>query len=138
MNAPLIGFDHCWQHPKHPPEPENTRKWSGMKRDGRIPLSKAWKFKGRDEQPLYGSYHYWRNGAHGLSRAVHDQDPYGPDAPDVRARLIGSIGTLFHGRLGAGRSIWQLAIAWSELSSSVTARSASLRVHSARAAGPMS
>ncbi|WZZ65040.1 hypothetical protein YC2023_076410 [Brassica napus] len=60
MNAPLIGFDHCWQHPKHPPEPENTRKWSGKKRDGRIPLSKAWKFKGRDERPLYGSYHYWR------------------------------------------------------------------------------
>ncbi|KAF3496346.1 hypothetical protein DY000_02053155 [Brassica cretica] len=28
-------------HPKHPPGPENTRKYSGKNRDGRIPLPMA-------------------------------------------------------------------------------------------------
>ncbi|KAF3598550.1 hypothetical protein F2Q69_00035634 [Brassica cretica] len=89
---------------------------------------------GSDLMALNHGLGRFRNEAHGLSRAVHGQDPYdsgmlatnlnvgrlcakhwpraikkciastwwhGPqDALDVKARLIGPIGTWFHGRLG--------------------------------------
>ncbi|KAF2551350.1 hypothetical protein F2Q68_00033373 [Brassica cretica] len=73
----------------------NTRKYPGEEGEGRTPLSMArtalkadvvqksvsWEFKGRDERPLHGSYHCCKR-----HKCI--------------VRLIGSVGTRFHGWLG--------------------------------------
>ncbi|WZZ72522.1 hypothetical protein YC2023_083897 [Brassica napus] len=33
--------------------------WISLKADA-VQKSVSWEFKGRDERPLYGSYHYWK------------------------------------------------------------------------------
>ncbi|KAF2603895.1 hypothetical protein F2Q70_00026002 [Brassica cretica] len=148
MNDPLMGFDSCEQHPKNPPGPENICKWSGNKRDGRIPLPMAkialrgecrkW-FHGSSMEGMIGAAHggilsilevydnTWGRIIVGTTRPyvvmdgsnasaipygaghgnlvcvdhglIHQTVIYGWDAPVVRVRLIGFIGTWFHGRL---------------------------------------
>ncbi|KAF3554082.1 hypothetical protein F2Q69_00015396 [Brassica cretica] len=100
------------------------RKWfHGSSMEGMMGATHEWILSilesiGSDLMALNQGLGRFRNDAHGLSRAVHGQDPYDPDpcvrlsdhmlvycdmfvndAPDVRARLIGSVGTRFHGRL---------------------------------------
>ncbi|KAF2607873.1 hypothetical protein F2Q68_00044447 [Brassica cretica] len=145
---------------ENPTGPKNTRKWSGKKRDGRIPLPMAkivirgdvcgkavswelrttlgwwregrrpdftlhsqdnfkgecsveavtWEFHGRDIGAIHGEIlsilevydkactgGAWPNIIRGGTRSSMIKYK---DAPVVRARLIGSIGTWFHGRLG--------------------------------------
>ncbi|KAF3571376.1 hypothetical protein F2Q69_00059334 [Brassica cretica] len=124
MNDPLMGFDSFYYHPKHPPGPENTRKWLWKKIGGRIPLpmvetalkADITRREGRRPDSTLRGQDSLEGGCRVETGFMGVPWMGTLDAPVVKARLIGFIGTWFHGRLGKGEDSSVLShVGWGDV-----------------------